>query len=118
MPNVFSGTGGVLLRQKNSSGGMVHTATQRRARTWGTILRIMKILSCTRRKRAGENANIDACWAFYPAVFSAYINTVTRVLVSSDRVAAMIVASPSVVTIEAPHGRPIAVSDKGDRDPD
>jgi len=54
MPNAFSGAGGVLLRQKNSSGGMVHTATQRRARTRGTILRIMKILSCTRRKRAGS----------------------------------------------------------------
>jgi hypothetical protein len=46
MPSVFSGAGGVLLRQKNSSGGMVHAATQRRARTRATILRIMKILSC------------------------------------------------------------------------
>jgi hypothetical protein len=64
-----------------------------------------------------ENANIDAGWGFIWRI-SAYINTVTRVLVSSDRVAAMIVASPSVVTIEALHGRPIAVSDKGDRDPD
>jgi hypothetical protein len=64
-----------------------------------------------------ENANIDAVWGFIWRI-SAYINTVTRVLVSSDRVAAMIVASPSVVTIEALHGRPIAVSDKGDRDPD
>jgi cytochrome c553 len=46
MPNVLSGTCGVLLRQKNSSGGMVHAATYRRACTRATILRIMKILSC------------------------------------------------------------------------
>jgi hypothetical protein len=65
-----------------------------------------------------ESANIGAGWGLIWRI-SVYINTVTRVLVvSSDRVAAMIVASPSVVTIEALHGRPIAVSDKGDRDPD
>ena len=37
---------------------MVHTATQRRARTRATILRIMKILSCTRRKRAGKTRTL------------------------------------------------------------